>query len=158
MSDFPNYKKATNAAYKVLQNYEGPYPKIDIFKIFSKFDKIKLFTYSELAKIYNVSVLQLINEYVPSDHGFTIPLHNTSEKCWVVYYNEKKIMESIRFTLAHELGHIILEHDIDNAINRKEADCFARNLLCPVPLRDELNLTAISDYSQCFNIDRKSVV
>ena len=53
MSDFPNYKKATNAAYKVLQNYEGPYPKIDIFKIFSKFDKIKLFTYSELAKIYN---------------------------------------------------------------------------------------------------------
>lgn len=150
MSKIPNYEKATNAAYNVLKDYEGPFPHVDIMKILRQNNDVKLHTYAELSKLYGVSITQLENNHVPSYHGFTI--FNKSQHKWIVYYNETKPCETLRFTLAHELGHIILEHSNDDDVDRKEADCFARNLLCPVPLRDAFNVSTIKDYSQCFNI------
>ncbi len=101
MNRIPNYKKSTNLAYDVLQNYEGSYPQIDIFKILYNFNKVKLHTYSELAENLKIDILQFRNKYSPSNHGFTI--YDQHKNRWFVFFNDKKSNEIIRFTLAHEL-------------------------------------------------------
>ncbi len=65
---------------------------------------------------------------------------------YVIYYNEKMSRRRKRFTIAHEIGHVILGHHLEHGvpvISREtmaqglylrlehEASCFARNLLCP---------------------------
>lgn len=59
-----------------------------------------------------------------------------------IFYNDSHPRERIRFTLAHELAHIILEHPaIESDAHEAEADIFANYLLGPAPLvlRDSAN-------------------
>lgn len=77
--------------------------------------------------------------------------YDESQKLYLVVYNESKPIKRIRFTIAHELGHILLGH-LDNRlteINRggisnelyqeleNQADVFAGNFLVPPILIDE---------------------
>ncbi len=49
-----------------------------------------------------------------------------------IYYNDNKPVGRTRFSLAHELGHIILGHSNSNLeIQEKEADVFASHILAP---------------------------
>lgn len=50
---------------------------------------------------------------------------------YIVCYREGGNPARLNFTLAHELGHILLHHDAENAAEEMEADCFASHLLCP---------------------------
>ncbi|MDD3860937.1 MAG: ImmA/IrrE family metallo-endopeptidase, partial [Bacteroidales bacterium] len=65
---------------------------------------------------------------------------------YVIYYNEKMSRRRKRFTIAHEIGHVILGHLLESGVpvlsregieqrlyqrQEHEASCFARNLLCP---------------------------
>ncbi|MBQ8074896.1 MAG: ImmA/IrrE family metallo-endopeptidase [Oscillospiraceae bacterium] len=67
----------------------------------------------------------------------------------MILYNEKRTPPlRIRFSIAHELGHILLGHHAEEdrealsgendarelyEVQEEEANCFARNLLCPAP-------------------------
>ncbi len=157
MINAPDYRKATNAAYEVLTKYNGGYPHINIFAILFMFPKIKVHTYSELAFRLGVSIGELLSKYTESDLGFTV--YDKIKGRWLIYYNNTKCETTIRSTLAHELGHIVLLHSEDNDTTNKEANCFARNILCPVPMRDELHLTTLDDYCSAFDIsDRMAQV
>lgn len=60
----------------------------------------------------------------------------------VVFYDNERSLERIRFTLAHELGHIFLEHpDTGEKTYEDEANLFANYFLAPNPLvvRDSEN-------------------
>lgn len=149
MSKTPDYSKATNAAYNALENYNGPYPKVDIFGIISSLPNISIHTYSETAKRFGLTFFRFLS-LASSEHGYTV--YNQTKNKWIIYYNDLKDECTIRFTLAHELGHIALEHTEDNDVARCEADCFARNFLCPVPLRIGYGLTTVDEYCECFNI------
>jgi len=65
---------------------------------------------------------------------------------YIIFYNELLLKQRIRFTIAHEMGHIFLDHHseygepildregVGQQLYRRlenEANCFARNLLCP---------------------------
>ncbi len=151
MTEYPDYNRATNAAYEVLKVYDGRYPKIDIFHLLLMYnDRISIHTYTECAKRKGVSVHEFVDNCVESEMGFTF--FDRKKKRWEIFYNDTKCETTIRFTLAHELGHIVLEHDEDNDVHDKEANCFARNLLAPVPVRDGYQLEKIDDYCECFNI------
>lgn len=66
---------------------------------------------------------------------------------FIIYYNDANVRSRNRFTIAHEIGHIFLDHhfyygksllskdvvgkDLYQLLEN-EANCFARNLLCPV--------------------------
>ena len=77
--------------------------------------------------------------------GFTITLDRLA--VFIVIINERVQLSRLRFTIAHELGHIQLEHleadarrpfatdifDPNYKDKEKEADVFARNLLAPAP-------------------------
>ena len=155
MTDYPDYNKATNAAYETLQQYSSSFPKIDIFRIVMSYPNVKVHTYSYLAQRMGLSVHKFTRDIASSEHGFTV-CDNLKQR-WEVFYNETKCERTIRSTLAHELGHIVLKHTKDGnaSIEDREANCFARNLLCPVPIRKELGLTSLSDYCNAFDISER---
>lgn len=83
---------------------------------------------------------------------------------YIVFYNEEKIKQRIRFTIAHELGHIFLNHHEEygkSVLERggvtptlyerieHEADCFARNLLCPAYNAEQLLIS--HGFTRSFN-------
>lgn len=93
-----------------------------------------------IARGANVRILS--NQSFPllrrTDRGMTYftPDHR------IIVYNEALPSEEIRFTVAHELGHLFLGHDLayerygttrndQKAISEKQANQFATRLLCP---------------------------
>lgn len=156
MFSFPNYEYATNAAYDILQQYDGYFPQIDIYKIFDNMKNVKIYKYSEFSKRFNIKAYDFEHLIAPSEYGYTI--FDKKKNKWLLHYNEIKSEETIRFTLAHELGHIVLNHTNDNEYNDREANCFARNILCPLPIRDMYNLKTPLDYCECFFISQPMAV
>ena len=153
MINHPDYNCATNAAYEILQKYGSSFPQIDIFGIILSYPNVKVHTYSEAAKIKNISVYDFAHNIASSEHGLTI--FNKKNGHAEVLFNDTKNDHTIRFTLAHELGHIVLCHKKDGGVEDKEANCFARNLLCPVPLRKELGLKTLDDYCNAFDVSER---
>ena len=80
----------------------------------------------------------------------------------IIFYNDKQDREHIRFTLAHELAHLVLTHSgTDEEIYEHEADIFANYFLAPAPLvlRDsELHIKSISYDFQVSHECAKSVM
>ena len=87
-------------------------------------------------------------DLVPSELGFTMKMGNRN----YILYNEEKGYCTNRFTIAHEIGHIMLGHKTDDSVAEREANCFARNLLCPVPVINGFNITKIDDYMGWFHV------
>lgn len=149
MSNAPDYSTATNKAYEILSRVYPFQLETDIFKILSSFSTIVVHTYTEFAQKFKMSFEEAL-ESVSSEYGFTIRSRRTGKS--EIYYNDRKDICTIKFTLAHELGHIVLGHVEDDDISRKEASCFARNLLCAVPIIDELNIQTVRDLVYVFEV------
>lgn len=78
----------------------------------------KLFKYSELSQAKLNSCLMVSDE--------SMKLHNR------IYYNDRMNIGKIRFSIMHELGHIILGHgDYKNDIYEIESNYFASHILAP---------------------------
>lgn len=78
-------------------------------------------------------------------------------KRYLVLYNEQTTSSArIRFTLAHEIGHICLNHHNDNTPLEKQADQFAAELLMPRILVNEMKFLTPSlredELSRCFGV------
>ncbi|MBD5081126.1 MAG: ImmA/IrrE family metallo-endopeptidase [Ruminococcaceae bacterium] len=110
----------------------------DIHRIVDNLKNVKIYKYSEVAKRFNIKSYDFEHYIAPSEYGCTI--YDPKKGRWLLFYNETKSEESIRFTLAHELGHIILKHTNDNEFNEREANCFARNILYRLPINDFYSL------------------
>lgn len=115
---------------------------------------VRLITYLCFSELHRITLEKVI-KYAESNDGVTHYNKNTDQ--YIVLYNTKHCVGRRRFTLAHELGHIVLGHleaaafskaSINNfnglsdtAIER-EADWFASMLLCPFPVLRELNVNS----------------
>jgi Zn-dependent peptidase ImmA (M78 family) len=98
-------------------------------------------------------------------------LYHPKKNEYKIYYNDNENKRRILFTLCHEIAHILLNHlkDFDKsnmsrggiankeykeyAVLETEADVFAKNILVPIHLVNELNLN-IDDVYSIFNISR----
>lgn len=155
MTNIPDYSKATNAAYQTLIRFrEFDFP-ISVIRILRQLRNVRLFTYHQLAERFGNDFYQLVPTFgsfvsSSSDYGFSV-CHLPTKK-YIVAYNSDKDETTIRFTLAHELGHVILEHTQDGDKENREANCFARNFLCPIPVVKELSLKTEYDYIEVFNV------
>ena len=49
----------------------------------------------------------------------------------MIFYNDRMIDERKRFSLMHELGHILLKHDTSSQNREAEANALASNILAP---------------------------
>lgn len=142
----PNYPRATNAAYQLLANRKTFSIRTDVFRIANSLPECRLLSYGDAVQKYGCDWQALINN---SEDGFSVRLGRQT----IILYNEKKPKRRIRFTIAHEIGHHVLSHDDgDNLSFEREANCFARNLLCPVPLIEYFHIYTVNSYVDAFDV------
>ncbi|MPW25982.1 ImmA/IrrE family metallo-endopeptidase [Alkalibaculum sp. M08DMB] len=150
----PNYTKALNQSIKVLKKYSIRRVPVDIMQIIQQLLDVKTYKYSELAKNRRCTIEEVI-EFFGTDLGAIARNVSKSKKVrYIIYYNDTKNNTGLdRFTISHELGHYFLGHFkliTEDVLNRggfslrqyeaieKETNCFARNLLSPVPLYNRI--------------------
>lgn len=80
----------------------------------------RVYTYEELKK-QNLRLYQMCIAYSSDSFRFEN----------MIAYNEKNNYFRIRFSLMHELGHVVLEHEKDAPEHEEDADYFASNFLAP---------------------------
>lgn len=142
----PDYKKAQEEAYKIVQICGQKKLPLSIKKIIKIFPNLHLQSYSKFAEKRNLT-LEEVSTLLDSDEGCLWSKNNTK---FLILYNDKISNEGrIRFTLAHELGHYVLKHNQKSEktkltrysltqdeydVFEKEANYFAKRLLAPIPL------------------------
>lgn len=161
---------AINKAYEFLNESPSLSLPIDLKKQ-CEFHDYALMSYSELiersdklnAKASGVNINRL-----PYD-GFAMILDGAA---YILYNEKQKVEWRIRFTIAHEIGHLFLGHfdDFDLGLLRREganrggqyevlereADNFARNILTPFPLLNNVPLEKSPDWRVFFHITEQA--
>ena len=89
---------------------------------------------------------------------------------WIIVYDDSAPLGACRFTVAHELGHILLGHDLclgryeqAREISRKpkseqQADMFALRLLCPASVIWGLQLHTAEEIERHCLVDRRVAI
>lgn len=134
------YKQARNSAWQILIDnniVKFPYDIIEIIQ------QNNIYTI-ELDKIKNNENLKTITEAAAITHN---------GKQYIIY-NPNANPKRLYFSLAHEFGHIILEHEKRNPNEYKEhaANIFARCLIMPAIVCQEEQLTTPEQISDFFGV------
>lgn len=109
---------------------------VDVVKILERCKNTRLMTYTEAGQRSGRSVYGMVGA-LPSARACTIRYEYGEKKLHLVLYNDDVCFGnwgSRRWSLAHELGHIVMGHREDGAAEEREANCYAQHLLCPRPL------------------------
>ena len=155
--EYINYKKIT----KLPINFEG------LYDIFENFEWIIL-DYEEAKKCMNVS--DPLN--IKSRKCLARTFHERGSKVFLtVYVKNLKYPNRDYYTIAHELGHIILGHFIEfeeTALARggltqkaydvleREADIFAAELIMPMPVLQKIKVKTYNDIVNICNVTKSS--
>lgn len=156
---------AINQAYIFLNEFKRLTLPVDL-SVMCAFHDIILMTYSQLSKHGKELGIKNTTKFMkrlPND-GFVMMINDTP----YIFYNERrKSKNRIRFTIAHEIGHVILGHldDFDLSILRREegyskqykvledeANNFARNILTPFPFLTNISLDEHTQWFDFFQI------
>lgn len=143
---YGNYKIVRGAAWQVLIDYgvsELPVSTLDIATVAGV----------KVVKNNDVNILQ------DGEAGASI----TDGKDWYIVYNNNDIRQRVRFTIAHEVGHIFLGHaivagyhartiDVAKPDVETQADVFASRLLAPSCVLWALNLHTADDIAKVCDI------
>lgn len=89
--------------------------------------------------------------YNASEDAFTFV--NNGQR--YIYYNDIRIPERIRFSIMHELGHILLGHLEKSEIAEQEANFFAAYSLSPTAIIDYFEPEDYMDISRRFYISEE---
>jgi len=119
-------------------------------------------------KKYKLTSREVIDHF-GSDEGCTI--YKSNKKRFIIFYNDltdySKCIERRRWTLAHELGHVLLSHhaitnktkifrcglsDAEYEWMEAEANNFASHLLANPQILDKLNIKGQKDISLICNL------
>lgn len=93
---------------------------------FETFENYAMLTGKPLEKLTNYGIIK---------NGYTVKCGNI----YIVFYHETPfISRRLNWTLAHEVGHIYLNHQNDGSIEEVEAHWFAAELLMPTPIITEI--------------------
>lgn len=131
----PNFKQVYKLANEILltSNTISNFP-FSVTKMIAEMTDIECRSFKRAAEYGgNIKALGSKSAVIADYNG----------KC-IIFYNESEIKERVRFSLLHELGHYILEHDLDTKDLKLydkqeiEANCFAAQLLMPEQILLEL--------------------
>lgn len=151
----PRYKRTRNIAHRFLLNQGINSLPVDPFELVEK-NSWTIKNMAQLSKEFDLSLIRKIIK--ESNDGGTLYSASTNEYC--IIYNEKiRSNGRIRWTVTHEIGHIVLGHLEDfpeTCISRqgisnneyeileKEADYFTAYVLAPPIVLYHLKLTSVS--------------
>lgn len=155
---YDHYKKARNKAWGVLFECGISEFPVDLGKI-ADFYGIKIILYSK------TNLVQRFGEDALDGDGFVI--RNGSET--QIFINDKiHNRNRRRFTLAHELGHALLGHNLDKIHYRNnendsqtdmqelEANVFARDILMPATVLAALDIHTPEEIMKLCDVSRRS--
>lgn len=145
---YARYDYCVECACNFLEDYNITNYPVDLFSIIDK-SPYALVPYSDIMEFFNCE-LEFVCKKLKSNEGRTV----YQDGIYTIAYNDvSKSPGRILFTLAHELGHIYLNHMLDFKITEmpkacdevempryeydvleREANAFARNILVPIPL------------------------
>ena len=168
---YPNYRLAAEKAVEVLEDYEITQAPIELKFIFEALSReIQLLTYHDYMRESGKTLEEAIADF---DSELGVCMFEPSANRFLIYYNSGLSDEWCHFTLAHELGHIFLEHHNRAGTNKlsrsfvpqkiydiyeKEANVFARHLLSPAPLAyslyNERPRNIVQTFEIAFNITK----
>ncbi len=146
------YKQARNAAWQCLLD-------VGINSMPVKVMKITDFFQIDVLKNSEVGFLS------PSEYGCCMVDENGQ---WTIVYEDSDPRGRIRFTIAHELGHILLGHEkalgfgnyrksaVRKLENEIQADEFAARLLAPACVLWALNVTKTDNIATLCDISRNA--
>lgn len=152
-----------NAVESANQYLIGEVYPVPIKKIIEDDPSVILMTFGELAQKMNISRHELM-EFGKSKEAFHIRKGNMK----VIAYNSLKQHRRIRFSLAHEYGHVVLNH-MGKTLNSEfdgqpiysreeyEADTFAAYLLYPLHKRLEFKSKTSYEIANTFDISFSAV-
>ena len=101
-----------------------------------EFDRyVYLDSFENYSKVCGLSLDSLTMNRKLKD-GYTIRARRNVNV--VLYYEDSKGTPRLNWTLAHEIGHIYLNHNNDGEIQELEAHQFAAELLMPTPIITKL--------------------
>lgn len=143
---YGSYKNARNAAWQCLIDF-------DIKELPVK--------PSMIAKQLGIKIIKnsSINELSEGESGATYLIKSK----WYIVYNDTEPRQRCRFTVAHELGHILLGHimcdkhyartfDTSRPTIEQEADVFAARLLAPACVLWGLDIHTAREISELCDI------
>ncbi|MDE6155471.1 MAG: ImmA/IrrE family metallo-endopeptidase [Eubacterium sp.] len=157
INKYTSYKKARDAAWQLIIDMNINELPVKVSSIIRNLG-IGLYTYQDNEDTIKKLGLDKITK---TSDGFTLLMSNQ----YKVFYDSSKSNERIRFTLAHELGHIICKHEFqptaesyittrntepsinDNPIET-EANMFAARLLAPACVLHELKLFTAEEIAE----------
>lgn len=152
---YNNYKIARNKAWETLLKCRICKLPINLADVINYYG-FYLIKYSDSNYISKHSS--------PSEDGYSRLIDGKP----IVYYNDVKPEHRIRFTIAHEIGHVLLGHLSDgetlhrnteeNTPNLKEqqANIFARDILMPATVLHSLNVSSAEQISKICNVSMQS--
>lgn len=156
------YGKAVSVAHKFLQENNITNFPLNPFSIIKDY-QWGLIKYTELSRIHSVGIKQIIKSF-QSEDGFT---EYDGVNYTIAYNDNVKSEGRIRFTLMHEIGHILLNHFVDfdetillrssltkekYEVLERETNVFARNALSPAVIVNSLKLKTKIDIMHHFKI------
>ena len=139
-----NYYNVRDAAWEFLiKNNVVKFP-IDIRALIQK-NGWHLLSYSEAEKagIWNEVKLNTMNQ-----DGLTI----AAEGRYMILYNDNQPEQRIRFTLAHEAGHIILHKEYAGEKLETEANMFASRILMPMCIIRECQISTAEELAKLCDV------
>ena len=134
---FPDYTRAARMAYKTLLALKLDSFPINPLLILSHCRNTTVHTYAEIAPRFGISDPFHFRWYVMENReALTIRQDGETGPRFEMLYDSQTAPARRRFTLAHELGHIVLKHRQEAPYEEKEADYYASQLLAPRPVFD----------------------
>ncbi len=161
---YKRYSEIRDTVWQLILDMKVKELPVKISKILAELD-IPLYTYQD--NYVPIKGLGL-DTLTKSSDGFTIIQKNR----YMIFYDNTKLPTRIRFTLAHELGHIILETgfsqaksgtvyternnepDKKDAPKETAANMFAARLLAPSCVLHELQLFTVEEIMQFCSISK----
>lgn len=154
---YEKYKKARDLSWEILLKADITSLPVDLNKVLKAID-VKAILYCD-------AFFDADSPKLRGSDGFVTKIGGKK----AIYLNEQKgTTQRRRFTLAHELGHIVLDHPINPIIYRNsevdknqspteiQANIFARDLLMPAGVLAALHMTTVDEIMQICNVSRIS--
>lgn len=158
MQKYEHYKRARNKAWEVLIECGINSLPVDLWKIASHYN-LRFHAYSKS------SLSRFLKEEALNGEGFIVSIGDRKE----IFINDRiHCRKRRRFTMAHELGHGILNHDISTIHYRNseidsqtdmqelEANIFARDILMPATVLAALDIHTPEEIMELCNVSRQS--
>lgn len=135
----PDYHRATRNAYRTLLATGVDHLPVDVAALCARCQNTKVMSFHEARHLFD-DFEPLWDG--PSRMAFTMRRALNGKIHNLILWNDEEMSPGsglYRFSLAHELGHIVLRHSQDASyVAELEANCYAQHLLCPRPVLEVL--------------------